>query len=85
MPIICRLYQSDHNLHEHELLALHQVRSFKQKTKNGGLSKRQICRYCCCRVCVRLKVISSDHLIKRFNDKRNGLFILLITILCNAK
>ena len=30
IPIICK---SDHNPHEHELLALHQVRSFKRKTK----------------------------------------------------
>ena len=28
MPIICRLYESDHNLHEQQLWALHQVRSF---------------------------------------------------------
>ena len=27
MPIIRRLYESDHNLHEQQLLALHQVRS----------------------------------------------------------
>ena len=32
MTIIRGLYQSDHNPHEHELLALHQVRSFKRKT-----------------------------------------------------
>ena len=33
MTIIHGLYQSDHNPHEHELLVLHQVRSFKRKTK----------------------------------------------------
>ena len=32
-PIIHGLYDSDHNPHEHELLALNQVRSFKRKTK----------------------------------------------------
>ena len=30
MTIIHGLHQSDHNPHEHELLALHQVRSFKR-------------------------------------------------------
>ena len=34
IPIICGLYESDHNPHEQQLLALHQVRSFKRKTKN---------------------------------------------------
>ena len=33
IPVIHGLYESNHNLHEHELLALHQVRSFKRKTK----------------------------------------------------
>ena len=32
MHIICRLYESDHNPHEQQLLALHQVRSSKRKT-----------------------------------------------------
>ena len=35
MPIICGLYKSDHNPHEHEFLALHQVRSFKRKTNDA--------------------------------------------------
>ena len=34
MPIIYRFYESDHNPHGHELLALHQVKSFKRKTNN---------------------------------------------------
>ena len=32
MPIIHGLYESDHNPQVHEVLALHQVRSFKRKT-----------------------------------------------------
>ena len=36
MPIIHRLYESDHNLHEQQLLAFHQVRSFKRKTNNNA-------------------------------------------------